>query len=85
MNKRAGSYYTCNSTGAADYSPSDAFNSLTFTNGINETFITVTITDDNLFEGPETFSYSLVGVSPTFAFLTVAPNVTTVNISDNDG
>ena len=85
MNKRAGSYYTCNSTGAADYSPSDAFNLLTFSNGINETFITVTITDDDLFEGTETFSYTLTDVSPTFAFLTVAQNVTTVNIIDNDG
>jgi hypothetical protein len=70
---------------ADDYSPSFAFNFLTFSNGINETFITVTITDDDLFEGTETFSYTLTDVSPTFAFLTVAPNVTTVNIIDNDG
>ena len=45
----------------------------------------MTITDDDLFEGPETFSYSLFGVSPTFSLLTFAPNVTTVNIMDNDG
>ena len=85
MNKRVGSYYTFNSTDAADYSPSDAFNFLTFSNGIKETFITVTITDDDLFEGTETFSYSIFGVSRTFAHLTLAPNVTTVNITDNDG
>ena len=70
---------------ADDYSPSFAFNFLTFSNGINETFITVTITDDSLFEGPETFSYRLMGVIPAFSLLTFAPNMTTVNITDNDG
>ena len=73
------------STDANDYSPSDAFNVLTFENGINETFITVTITDDDLFEGTETFSYSLFDIIPAFSLLTFAPNVTTVNITDNDG
>jgi hypothetical protein len=79
-------YSASGTAGAADYSPSDAFNFLTFSNGINETFITVTINDDSLFEGTETFSYTLIGVSgDKFAFLTLAPNVTTVNIIDNDG
>ena len=73
------------STDANDYSPSFSFNFLTFSNGITETFITVTITDDDLFEGTETFSYTLTSVSPAFSLLTFSPNVTTVNIINNDG
>ena len=45
----------------------------------------MTITDDDLFEGTETFSYTLFGVSRAFSDLTFLPAVTTVNVIDNDG
>ena len=71
-----------NSTDKHDYSPSFSFNILTFSNGINETFITVTIADDDLFEGTETFIYTLTSDIP---LLTFSPSMTTVNIIDNEG
>ena len=43
----------------------------------------MTITDDDLFEGTETFNYSITRSSvdgPAFV-----PDVTTVNIIDNEG
>ena len=82
------SYYiaTLYSTDANDFSPpSFAFNFLTFSNGTTEEFITVTITDDDMFEGTETFNYSLFKSDPVFDALTFAPNVTTFNIVDNEG
>ena len=75
--------YLLYTVGTCDYGGSRRY-SVTFPPGVTRATFNINITDDDIFEGPETFILSIISSSLPSRVTRGSPNRATVIIMDND-